>query len=444
MKSTVEKLDRNRVVLEVEVEEPQVARAIDQAYKKLVRQVNIPGFRKGKVPRFIFERYVGKEPLYSEAIEIIIPHAYQEALAENKIEPIDMPQFEIVQVEEGRPFIFKATVEVKPEVKLGLYKGLEVTKPEVKVTEEDIDRYLKELQERYAEMVVVEEGPVQVGDLVSIDFSTVVNGEERPDLEGKDQLVEIGSQMFIPGFEEQLVGSKVGEEREIKITFPEDYRDKELAGKEAVFRVKVLGIKRKELKPIDDEFARDVSECENLAELREDIRRRLLKAREEAARAAVRNQAVAKAVEGAEVELPQVLVNRRLDVLVNELELNLRIQGLKLDKFLADSGKTMEELRSELRPRAELEVKRDLVLEAIAKAEGIEVTHEDLEQEIERLAQAYRQEKEKIKETLAGDLEGLKYDIMIKKAINFIESHCVVVPRQEEEKQEKQEKQEEA
>lgn len=427
MKATVEKLEKNRVVLEVEVEAPKLEQALDKAYRKLVRQVNIPGFRRGKAPRFILERYLGKESLYHEAIDMVIPAAYKQAVEETKIEPIDQPEVEIVQIEEGQPIIFKATVEVKPEVNLGQYKGLPVQRPEVKVTEEDIEAYLEGLQERFAQLKDVEDGAVEEGDIVSLDFKGQIDEQDYPGLKGENYPLEIGSGTFIPGFEAQLIGAKIDEEREVKVTFPANYYREELAGKEAVFTVKVRGIKRKQLAPIDDEFAKDVSEFETLEELKEDIRKRLEAQQRQRAEAEVRRQVVDKAVENAQVELPHVLVERRIAFLINDMALRLQAQGLTLDKLLEKSGKTIEQLKEDFRPQAEKDVKTELVLEAIAKAENIEVTQEEIDKEVEKMASLLKQDPERVREKMGKDLEGLKYDIIIRKTIDFLADNSISV-----------------
>ncbi|MDK2815723.1 MAG: trigger factor [Moorella sp. (in: firmicutes)] len=430
MKATVEKLDKHQVLLEIEVEAPRVQKALDQAYRRLVKRVNIPGFRKGKAPRFILERYIGKEPIYNEAVEIVIPPAYKEAVAEHQLEPIDHPEVEIVKVEEGEPLIFKARVEVKPEVHLGTYKGLEVERPEVKVSEKDIDAYLKSLQERYATIKNIEDEPAAAGDIVVIDFKGTVEGQPYPGLEGNNYHLELGSGTFVPGFEEQLVGARLNEERTVTVTFPADYHKEDLAGKEAVFQVAIRGIKRKELAPLDDEFAKDVSECETLAELRQDIRRRLEERQRQEIDAAVRQAVVAKAVAAATVDLPEIMVKRRIESRLRELERNLHARKITLGEFLNNTGKTMDDLEKEFQPGAERDVKTELVLEAIAKAENIAATEEDIEAEIEKMARIFRQDAAEVRKNL-GDLSLLKYDIMIKKTIDFLVEHSVAVPPRE-------------
>jgi len=433
MKATVEKIESNRVVLEVEVEAPQLAKALDRAYRKLVRQVNIPGFRRGKAPRFILERYLGKEPLYHEAIDMVVPEAYRQAVEETKIEPIDHPQVEIIQAEEGQPLIFKATVEVKPEVILKQYKGVEVRKPEVKVTEEDVEQYLKSLQERYAELKDAEDGTVREGDTVFIDFQGFIDGEEHPGLKGENYPLEIGSGTFIADFEAQLVGAKVDEEREVKVTFPENYFRQELAGKDAVFQVKIRAIKRKHLLPLDDEFAKDVSECETLEELKADIKRRLEKEREEWAKAEIRRQVVEKVVEDAQVEVPKVLVERRIDRFIEDFAWHLRSQGSSLEKFMERTGKNISDLREDFRARAEKQVKTELVLEAVAKQEGLTATPEEIEKEIQEMARILKKDPLELKEKMGDGLERLKYDIIINKAAQFLVEHSIPVVEDKEE-----------
>ncbi|BCV20445.1 trigger factor [Moorella sp. Hama-1] len=427
MKAAVEKLGNHQVVLEVEVEASRVEKALNQAYRRLVKEVNIPGFRKGKAPRFILEQFIGKEPILNEAAEIVIPPAYEEAVAEHQLEPIDRPEVEIVKVEEGEPLVFKARVEVKPEVQLGPYTGLKVERPEVKVTEADIDAYLKRLQERYAELEVVEDGPAAAGDIVAIDFQGTVDGQPYPGLEGNNYPLELGSGTFIPGFEEQLVGGRLDEERTVTVTFPSDYHEENLAGKEAVFQVTIRGIKRKKLAPIDDEFAKDVSECETLADLRQDISRRLEDNQKQQIENAVRQAVITKAVDAATVDLPEVMVQRQIDSRIRELERNLQARKVTLEEFLKNTDRTMDDLRKEFRPGAERDVKTELVLEAIAKAENIQPSQEEIDAEIVRMAKIFRQDADVVRKNL-GDLSVLKYDIMVKKAIDFLVEHSKPVP----------------
>jgi len=441
MKSNVEKLDKNRVVLEVEVGPEEFEKAVQQAYKKLVKKVNIPGFRKGKAPRTVLERYLGEGSLYSEAADIMLPTAYYDAVQETKIEPISQPEVEITQLEKNKPFIFKATVEVKPEVKLGEYKGLAVEKKEYPVTDEDVDAYLKTLQERYARLVNKDSGVVEKGDLVLIDYEGFVDGEAFSGGKGTNYSLEIGSNTFIPGFEDQLIGMAVDEEKDINVTFPEDYHSKDLAGKAAVFKVKLKGIKVKELSPIDDEFAKDVSEFETLEELKNDIRNKLKEAAEKKSLNEVRAALINKAAENAEVEIPKVMIESKIASYVNELDQRLAQQGLNFEHYLEYTGQTFEQVKETFRPQAEKEVKNDLVIEAIAKAENIIATEEEVNQEIEKIAKYYNQDPSKMKEMFVdqGNLAALEASIQLDKAVDFLVNEAkieVVSGSKEEPKQE--------
>ncbi|HHU33512.1 MAG: trigger factor [Zhaonellaceae bacterium] len=428
MKSNVEKIDKNRVVLEVEVESEEFEKAVQKAYKKLVRKVNIPGFRKGKAPRKVLETYIGEGSLYSEAADIIIPEAYYNAVQETKIEPINQPEVEITQLGNGKPFIFKATVEVKPEVKLGQYKGLAIEKKEYPVTDQDVEDYLKNLQERYARLVSKESGTVEKGDIALIDFEGFVDGEAFPGGKGENYSLEIGSNTFIPGFEDQLVGMSIDEEKEINVTFPEDYHSEELAGKPAIFKVKVKGIKVKEYSPLDDEFAKDVSEFETLEELKNDIRNKLKEAAENRSLSEVKIAVINKAAENAEVEIPEIMIESKIASYVNEMAQRLAQQGLKFEHYLEYSGQTMEQIKETFKPQAKKEVKNDLVIEAIAKAENIIATEEEVDKEIEKMAKYYNQEAGKLKEMFAaqGNLPALEASIQLDKAVDFLVSEAKI------------------
>jgi trigger factor len=398
MEVKVEKLEKNRVSLEVELGADQVDKALDQAYRRVVKKVNIPGFRKGRVPRKILEMRLGKGVLYEEAVEILLPEAYAKAVEEASLEPIDQPQIEDIQIEEGSPFRFSATVEVKPEVKLGQYKGLPVERKKAEVSEEEVDNFLENLRERTATWRVVEEGEAEDGDLVIIDFTGYVDGEPLQGGKGENHSLVLGSGSFIPGFEEQLVGAKSGEERKIQVTFPEDYHNQELAGVEAEFNVQVKEIKRKELAALDDEFAKDVSEFATLEELKEDIRKKLLEAAENKAESEFREELVKTAAANAEVEIPEVMVKRRVENMINDLEHRLQQQGLSLDVYLNIIDKTLENLREEFEEAARESVKIDLVLEAIAKAEGIETKEEEIEAELDTMVAGFAEEEDKLRE----------------------------------------------
>ncbi|NLC77585.1 MAG: trigger factor [Clostridia bacterium] len=422
MKANVEKIETNQMLLEVEVDSQELEKAADQAYRRLVHKYNIPGFRKGKVPRAVFERYVGTEFLYQEALDGLLPNAYAEAVKETAIEPVDQPELEIVQLEAGKPFIFKAKVTVMPEVTLGEYKGLEVDKPVVNITDEEVNNYLMALQERYAQLVTLEEGQVQADDIAVIDFEGFVDGEPFEGGKGEDYPLGIGSNSFIPGFEEQLIGVAVGEEKDVVVTFPQEYHAEELAGKEAVFKVKVKTIRRKELSPLDDEFAKDVSEFDTLEELKADAREKLEQSARSRAEAVVREQVIDKAAANAQVEIPPVMIERQIDYMVQELGYNLQMQGLNLEQYLQFTGKTDAELREDYRERAHKSVLAELTLGAIAKAENIQATDEDVNRELQKIAERFQQDVEEVRENVIKNnrLESLKDSIVVDKTVDFL------------------------
>ncbi|MCL6635106.1 MAG: trigger factor [Peptococcaceae bacterium] len=429
MKANAERIEKNTVLLEIEVDAEQFSRAVDKAYRKLVKKVAVPGFRKGKTPRPILERYIGKGALYEEAMETLVPEAYYQAVADTGIEPIDQPRLEIVQVEEGKPVVFKATVQVKPEVKLGQYRELEVVKPPAGVKEEDVEKEMQRLQGRHAKLLTLEEGTVEKGDIAIIDFWGKIEGEPFKGGEGRDYSLEIGSGSFVKGFEEQIEGMAVGETREIQVTFPENYQAEELAGKDAVFTVTVKEIKRKELAPLDDEFAKDVSEFDTLEELRNDISNRLKQAAENRAMYQLRRDLVNKAVDNAEVDIPGAMVDSQVAEMLDAMERRLLNQGISMEDYLKYIDKTPEEMKADLRPDAERAVKTNLVLEAIARTENIKASEEEIEEEIKKMASHYRQDPEKLRQVLAneGQLGIVTEGIVREKTLQFLVDSARVV-----------------
>ncbi len=444
MKATAERLENNEVLLEVEVEAGQLDKAMEQAYRKLVKTVNVPGFRKGKVPRVVFENFVGKAALYNEAVEMVIPEAYIEAVKETGVEPVAQPKVEVVQLEEGKPVKFKATVRVKPEVTLGQYTGLKVTKPVIEVTEQDVENELKRLQERHARLVNLEEGIVEKGDIAVIDYVGRKDGVEFEGGKGENYSLEIGSGTFVPGFEDQLVGAAIGETREIKVTFPEDYPNDDLKGQEAVFTVTVNSVKRKEFLALDDEFAKDVSEFDTLDELKADIFNKLKENADKEIKYLINNEAIKKAVENAEVDIPEEMIDTRLLEMLDNMENRLQSQGLDMEKYLKYTGSTLDELKNSLRDDAARGVKTTLVLEAIAKRENITVTGEDVEKEITRMAEHYRQDPAVLRKILEGQnqLDYIKESLIQQKVIEFIAEKAELVEAAEQEEDTKQEKKE--
>ena len=418
----MEKIDKNVVSLEVAVDAQRFAAAVSRAAKTLAHRVNIPGFRKGKAPRRLVELQVGTEALYNEALDHLLGPTYAEAVTESGIDPVDRPEVELVQVEEGKDLIYKAKVTVRPEVELGEYKGLRVEKEAVVVDDAAVEAELKRKQEQYAKVTTLETGNVEKGDTVTIDFEGFVDGVAFEGGKAEDYDLVIGSGTFIPGFEEQLIGAEIGQNVDVNVQFPAEYHSAELAGKDALFKVAVKGIKRKELAPLDDEFAKDVSEFATLEELKEDTRKKLLEAEEKRVETAYRNAIVAKAVDNASVEIPEVMINSQVDFMIRELERNLSYQGLDLEQYYMYTNSSEQDMRERYRPQATETIKTDLVIEAIAKAEGISVSDEELDQEIAKLAEKYAQAADSLKQSLVqrNELEIFRSNLVSEKTVRFL------------------------
>ncbi|WP_134699979.1 trigger factor [Ammoniphilus sp. YIM 78166] len=422
MKANWEKLENNQGVLTIEVEEAQVNDAVDQAFKKVVKKVNLPGFRKGKVPRKIFEARFGVESLYQDALEILFPSVYGQAVQETGINPVDRPEVDVEQMEKGQNWVIKATVTVKPEVQLGDYKNLEIEAKEFPVTEEEVDAELTRMQERSAELNVLEDGEVANGDFAIIDFEGFVDGVAFEGGKGENYNLEIGSNTFIPGFEEQLIGLKKDEQKDVVVTFPEDYHSTELAGKEANFKVKINEIKRKSLPALDDEFAKDVSEFETLEELKADIKNKLEKKAEEDKENYERQTIIEKVADNATIDIPEIMIESEVDHMMKDFEQRLMYQGINLDLYYQFSGLDEEKLREQMKEEGSKRVRNSLTLEAISKAENVEVTDEEVEEEIKNLAEMYKRPEEEIRQFFSGrdQLEGIKNDIRIRKTIELL------------------------
>ncbi|MGG6313878.1 trigger factor [Paenibacillus macerans] len=422
MKATWEKIEKNLGVLEVEVGAERVAAALDKAFQKVVKKANVPGFRKGKVPRPIFEARFGVESLYQDAIDILLPEVYGEAVDQTDIFPVDRPEVDVEQFAKGQPFKFKARITVKPEVKLGEYKGVEVPAVNVEVSDEELAQELERLQQRHAELVVIDEEAAQNGDTVVIDFDGSVDGEPFEGGKAERYSLELGSNSFIPGFEDQVVGLATGDFKDVTVTFPETYHAEELAGKEAVFKVKVNEIKRKQLPELDDEFAKDVSEFDTLDEFKEDLKKQLAARKEQDGKAARESALVDKIGESAEVEIPEAMIQGEVENMVRDFDNRLRSQGMNLDMFLSFSGQTVDDLRGQMQGDAEKRVRNNLVLEQIAKAEKIEVTQDEINKELNDMAEAYKRTPEDIRNILAanGSLGSLNEEILLRKTIEFL------------------------
>lgn len=415
-----EKQEGNEGVLTVEVDAETFKTALDDAFKKVVKQVSIPGFRKGKIPRGLFEQRFGVEALYQDALDILLPVEYPKAVEEAGIEPVDRPEIDVEKIEKGESLIFTAKVTVKPEVKLGDYKGLGIEKDDTTVTDEDVQNELKALQERQAELVVKEEGAVEEGNTVVLDFEGFVDGEAFEGGKAENYSLEVGSGSFIPGFEDQLVGLEAGAEKDVEVTFPEEYHAEDLAGKPAVFKVKIHEIKAKELPELDDEFAKDIDEeVETLAELTEKTKKRLEEAKENEADAKLREELVLKASENAEIDVPQAMVDTELDRMLKEFEQRLQMQGMNLELYTQFSGQDEAALKEQMKEDAEKRVKSNLTLEAVAKAENLEVSDEEVDAELTKMAEAYNMPVENIKQAI-GSTDAMKEDLKVRKAIDFL------------------------
>ncbi|MGI2719763.1 trigger factor [Bacillus cytotoxicus] len=415
-----EKLEGNVGVLTIEVDAKEVNKSLDAAFKKVVKTINVPGFRKGKMPRPLFEQRFGVESLYQDALDIILPKAYSEAIDETGIFPVAHPEIDIEKFEKNENLVFTAKVTVKPEVKLGEYKGLAVEKIDTTVTDEDVENELKALQERQAELVVKEDGTVENGDTAVIDFEGFVNGEAFEGGKGENYSLAIGSGTFIPGFEEQLIGLKAGESKDVEVTFPEEYHAEELAGKPATFKVTVHEIKAKELPELNDEFAKDVNEeVATLDELKAKLRADLEEGKKHEAEHKVRDKVVEKAAANAEIDIPEAMIETELDRMVREFEQRLSQQGMNLELYYQFTGTDADKLKEQMKEDAQKRVRINLVLEAIIKAENIEVAEEEVNAEIEKMAEMYNMPVDAIKQAL-GSAEALAEDLKVRKAVDFL------------------------
>lgn len=422
MKTTAERIEKNKVVLEIEVPQSEVAKALDKAYHKLAGKVNIPGFRKGKAPRKVIETRLGKQTLLDEAFEILASVSYAKALQEQEIEPVARPQIEVVTLAEDQPLVFKATVITKPEVKLGQYNGLKIEKKVDEVTDEKVKEELENLRNRHAKMIVAENAEIENGDFAIIDFEGFVDGVAFEGGAGKSYPLQIGSGSFIPGFEEQLIGAKAGEERDVNVTFPQEYHAADLAGKAAVFKVKINDVKRKELPALDDDFAKDASEFGTIEELKADIKNKLEKAAVEKSEREFRNEAIKQAVENSEVDIPEVMVESRIDNMINDLAINLENRGMKLEQYLEYAKMDINALRNSYHEAALVNVKTDLVLEEIVKTEKIEAGEDDIKAEVAGMAQAYGAPAEEVEKIVRqqGHMSALVESVLRKKAAQLI------------------------
>ena len=434
MSVQVEKLEKNMAKLTIEVSAEEFDAAIEQAYQKDKKKISLPGFRKGKAPRKMIEKMYGTGVFYEDAANIVIPKAYSEAAKECGEEIVSQPEISVTQIGAGQPFIFTAEVALKPAVTLGDYKGVEVEKTPVEVSEEEVDKEVDKERENNSRTIDVDDRAVEKGDIIKLNFEGFVDGTPFEGGKAEDYSLTIGSGSFIPGFEDQLIGAKIGEEVEVNVTFPEEYHAAELKGKPAVFKCTVNEIKVKELPEADDEFAKDVSEFDTLAEYKDDIRAKLLEKKTADAKREKQNKTVAKAVENATMEIPEAMITEQVRRMADDFARRLQSQGLSMDQYMQFTGLTMDALAQQMRPEALKRIQNSLVLEAIAKAENIEVSDEKVNEEIEKMAAAYKMEADKLKE-LIGDAEKeqMKSDLAIQAAVDMITDAAVEVEAAKEE-----------
>lgn len=421
MSSKLEKVDNNIATIEVTISPEKLEEGIMKAYLKNVKRFNIPGFRKGKAPRTLIEKYYGEGIFYEDAINEICPDAYGEAIDFHKLEPVDMPKIDILDIESGKGLVFKAEVTIKPEVTLGQYKSIEAEKKEYNVTDEDILKELEVLREKNARIIDVTDRPVKLGDKTIIDFKGFIDGNEFDGGTAENFELEIGSGQFIPGFEEQLVGAEINKEVDIDVKFPDDYRAEELAGKPAIFKVTIKEIKEKELLPLDDEFAKDVSEHDSLEELKAKIKEKKIDESNRRSKQEYEDLIMKKIVENATVDIPEIMIENQITSMLKDFDFQLRYQGFDLETYIKYMNTTMDEMRKSYKEAASNSVKTQLVIESIIKEEGIEVAEEEVNEEIEKTAKQYKQEFDKFKSSLKEkDIEYIKDSLIVQKTIDFL------------------------
>ena len=426
MSVQVEKLEKNMAKLTIEVSSEEFENAIAKAYKKNKNKISMPGFRKGKAPRAMIEKMYGKGIFYEDAANSIIPDAYADAAKESELEIVAQPEIDVTQIESGKPFIFTATVALKPEVTLGEYKGIEVEKKEVEVTDEEVEAEINKVRESNARMLDIDDRATQDGDTVLIDFDGYVDGKQFEGGKADDYSLVLGSHSFIDNFEEQLVGKNIGDDVEVNVTFPENYQAEELQGKSAVFKVKIKEIKVKELPELDDDFAQDVSNFDTIAEYKEDLKKKLTENKEEALKREREEAVIGKIIENAQMDIPEQMVDAQTRQMTQEFAQRLSSQGLSIDQYMQFTGLTPQKMIEELKPQALKRIQSRLVLEAVVAAENIETTEEELDKEIENMASMYQMEVDKLNEVIGEEeKKQISLDLAVQKAVEIVTEAAV-------------------
>lgn len=430
MSLQVEKLEKNMAKLTIEVSAEDLDKAMEKAYQKQKSRISLSGFRKGKAPRKMIESMYGKGVFMEDAVNSLVPQEYTKALGECDLEIVSQPEINVTQMEPGKALIFTADVAVKPEVTLGDYKGVEVPKSEIAVTDEEVDAEVKKEQDKNARTVAVEDRAAANGDITTIDFEGFVDGVAFEGGKGTDYALTLGSGTFIPGFEDQLVGANTGDHVEVKVTFPEEYQAKELAGKEAVFQCDVKKIETKEVPELDDEFAKDVSEFDTLAEYKEDVKKKLTEKKEKEARTAKENAAVDKAIENAQMDIPELMTKTECRQMMDDFSRRMQQQGLSMEQYFQFTGQSMDKMMEDMKPQALKRIQTRLVLEKVAEAENIQPSEEEITEEIQKMADAYKMEADKIREAIGeSGLEQMKKDMAVQKAVTVIADAAVEVEK---------------
>lgn len=430
MEARLEKIEHSEAYIAVEVDPEQFEEGLQKAYLKVVKEVSLPGFRKGRVPRQLLEARFGQEILYQDAIEYIVPGAYEEAIKQLNIEPIAQPTFDIDEIKSGEAFTFKARIPIKPEVILGDLEGIEIEIPSFEITDQDVENQIKEMQSRYAQLVVkAEDEPAVIGDTVYHDFEGFIDGVPFAGGKGDNYALELGSNTFIPGYEDQLVGVKTGEERDITVKFPEDYQSQELAGKEAVFKIKANKIETKQIRDLDDSFVQEVSEFETVEELRQNVRAQMEEQVEARKRDIMRREVLNKALQRCEIPVAEAVIKENADMMLRQLEFRMNTQGLDLNRYLEITGSSIDKLRESLYPEAETKVKYDFLLEKLVEERGIEVSDEEINKHIEDVANNTGLSIEAAKEQLDEVMESVTMQLKVDKAIDYLIDKAIVIEK---------------
>ncbi len=428
MSARLEKIENSEAYLEIEVDAAAVEEGFERAYRKVVKQVNIPGFRKGKVPRQFLEAHFGKEILFEDTLDYIVPNAFEKALDELQIDPIAQPDFDIdiEKLESGSPLQFKAKVAVKPEVVLGTMEGLEIRVPLFQVSDADVEMRMEDMRSRYAQLVEKVEAPAEMGDTVVIDFVGTIDGEAFPGGTSQDYQLELGSDTFIPGFESQLAGMKAGETKDVEVKFPDNYHAEELKGKDAVFKTTVTKVETRVLRELNDEFAQEISDFDSLEELKADVRENLVKAAQMRRDEAAKNEVVNKAVEVSQIDIAPAVAEMQLNTILQQFEQRLGTQGIGLEQYFQMTRSNVEEFRQDMRPQAIQQAKTNFLLEKLVEEKGIDLTDEEIDKQINEIAQQMGVEADQARQNLEGVMDRIRYNMMVDKAVQYLVDNAII------------------